>query len=211
MGRWVPGSYTFLRTHDERSQAMDIATPPFTLGTAVIGELRHPLLVVDGGRAIHLRNRLALAMLARGDRLAEREGRLYGIDAEADAGIDAALRELALSRRDRWMLRLGGGEHAPVAGIVTRLTHPGTPDLAVIALLPPHAEARVMLASMFGLTPAEARVAGHIAEGWSPKRIAQEGGVSTSTVRSQVRNLFVKTGVNRQADLARVMLLASAL
>lgn len=191
---------------------MDVPITAFTLAGAVLDELRHPLLAVDAKRTIHLRNRHAAEALARAGHLAEIAGRLVGTDPATDAGVEAALAELSTSRRERWTLRLGtDGAHSAAAGVVTRMSRPGAPDLAVIALFPACRDGEAALAAMFDLTPAEARVAGCIAKGWSPKQIAHEHGVSTSTVRSQVSSLFEKTGAHRQADLMRLMVLATGL
>ena len=59
---------------------------------------------------------------------------------------------------------------------------------------------------MFGLTPAECRVALLLGDGHAPKDIASMAGVSVDTVRSQIKSIFGKTGVNRQGDLIRLML-----
>lgn len=67
------------------------------------------------------------------------------------------------------------------------------------------------LASMFRLTPAEAKVAIHIAEGMVPDDIATKNGTRVSTVRSQLSNVLAKLGVARQADVVRVLLQGEAL
>jgi len=54
----------------------------------------------------------------------------------------------------------------------------------------------------YGLSPAEARVATHIADGGSVETYAAQAGVSRGTVRSQLKSVFAKTGVHRQAELA---------
>lgn len=61
---------------------------------------------------------------------------------------------------------------------------------------------------MFGLTPSEARVALLLAEGRRRDEVAQELGVSASTVAFHLRNLFLKTGVSRQSDLVALVLVA---
>lgn len=53
----------------------------------------------------------------------------------------------------------------------------------------------------FGLTDGEARVAVHLANGFSPQRISTERGVSIGTVRTQIKNIYDKMGINRQGDL----------
>lgn len=57
------------------------------------------------------------------------------------------------------------------------------------------------LRTAFGLTPAEADVALMLAEGHSPEQIAGRREVSAGTVRIQVKKVYQKLGVSRQAEL----------
>jgi len=63
-----------------------------------------------------------------------------------------------------------------------------------------------ILRALFGLTPAECRVALLLGDGRAPKEIAGMIGVTADTVRSQIKSIFAKTGVNRQTDLVRLLL-----
>lgn len=53
----------------------------------------------------------------------------------------------------------------------------------------------------YGLSEREAQIACHLLLGDSPKEIARKNGVSISTMRSQLRNLYAKVGVPGQAQL----------
>jgi DNA-binding CsgD family transcriptional regulator len=57
------------------------------------------------------------------------------------------------------------------------------------------------LAAAFGLTPAEVRVALHLIDGGDVASCARDAKLSPGTVRSQLKSVFAKTGVNRQAEL----------
>lgn len=57
------------------------------------------------------------------------------------------------------------------------------------------------VAPLFGLSPAEARVMGELLQGHSPAVIADLGGTSLATVRTQISSIFAKTGVSTQSDL----------
>jgi DNA-binding CsgD family transcriptional regulator len=61
------------------------------------------------------------------------------------------------------------------------------------------------LQKLFGLTPAEARLALGIARGRSPEQIAEAGGVAVSTIRKQLASVFVKTHTSRQSELAALL------
>jgi len=69
---------------------------------------------------------------------------------------------------------------------------------------PPAAPAET-LSVLYGLTPGEARTALLIAEGRAPKEVAQALEVSVDTVRTVLKRVFAKTGVDRQAALARLL------
>jgi DNA-binding CsgD family transcriptional regulator/uncharacterized protein YhfF len=57
----------------------------------------------------------------------------------------------------------------------------------------------------FRLTPAEARLAVHLASGASLTEAADEFGVSHNTVRAQLRSIFDKTDTHRQGELVRLL------
>jgi len=61
------------------------------------------------------------------------------------------------------------------------------------------------LSALFGLTPAECRVAILLADGYTPKQIAETIGVSRNTLKSQLSSVFCKTGTSRQSQLVRLM------
>ena len=59
---------------------------------------------------------------------------------------------------------------------------------------------------LFGLTPTEARVARALVDGDPLVDIASRLDVSQTTIAFHMRNLFQKTGTNRQADLVALIL-----
>ena len=67
------------------------------------------------------------------------------------------------------------------------------------------------LIELFGLTPAEAKVALSLSNGHSIGETAEANETSRNTVRSQVRSIFSKMGVNRQSQLIRTTLISVAL
>ena len=62
------------------------------------------------------------------------------------------------------------------------------------------------LRARYALTPAETRVALLLADGQSPQAITQIVGVTENTVRTQIKSIYWKTGVKRQAELVRLLL-----
>src|SRR4051794_36588809 len=61
------------------------------------------------------------------------------------------------------------------------------------------------LQTIFGLTPAEARLAIEMALGKSPEEIAQATHVAVGTVRNQLHAIFAKTGTHRQGELVALL------
>jgi DNA-binding CsgD family transcriptional regulator/PAS domain-containing protein len=57
----------------------------------------------------------------------------------------------------------------------------------------------------YGLTPAEARVALAASTGLTIPETASQLGLSPNTIKTHLRKVFAKTGVSRQAELARLM------
>ena len=63
----------------------------------------------------------------------------------------------------------------------------------------------VLLQELFHLTTAEARVAHAIARGQTVNQLADKLGLSRETIRAQLKTVFIKTGVRRQADLIALL------
>ena len=83
--------------------------------------------------------------------------------------------------------------------------------LVVSDLTQPHLTDGALLSIVFGLTPAEARLASALGEGQDLNAAAAAFGVTRQTVRSQLKTIFAKTGAHRQAELvARVAHIRSA-
>ena len=73
-------------------------------------------------------------------------------------------------------------------------------DLGVTPRLTPN-----VLQKIFGLTPAEARLAVELASGKTPDEIADDIQVAVGTVRKQLASVFAKTDTHRQAELVALL------
>lgn len=67
-----------------------------------------------------------------------------------------------------------------------------------------------VLCQLYGLTQAEARLAGELASGHSMEKIAEKFKLSKNTIRTQLKSCFQKTGVNRQTELVKLVLCGPA-
>ena len=68
----------------------------------------------------------------------------------------------------------------------------------------------VALKSLFQLTDAEIRVAQGLVEGHAPEGIAEQGGTSVHTVRTQLKQLLGKLGANRQSEAVALLVTSPA-
>jgi DNA-binding CsgD family transcriptional regulator len=59
--------------------------------------------------------------------------------------------------------------------------------------------------SIHGLTPAESHLVGELANGLTLDQIARRFQVTKNTVRDQLKSVFAKTGIRRQAELIRLI------
>jgi DNA-binding CsgD family transcriptional regulator len=79
-----------------------------------------------------------------------------------------------------------------------------TGALAVLVLheiQPPPLPEATLLSDLFGLTPAQIRLARLLMQGHSLPQAAAATGLSRETLRTQLRSIFEKTGTGRQAEL----------
>jgi DNA-binding CsgD family transcriptional regulator len=86
----------------------------------------------------------------------------------------------------------------------------GTTPTSLILVKPLRAEGSsaekiARIRKVFHLTPAEARVALALADGHAPKAYADAQGVSVETVRSQIKTIYQKMDVQRQAELVALV------
>jgi len=80
--------------------------------------------------------------------------------------------------------------------------------VAVVFIADPedqHLRMPQVLATLYNLTRAELDLASLLSSGHSVEEAARARNVSENTVRSQLKKIFAKTGVNRQTDLVRLL------
>lgn len=69
---------------------------------------------------------------------------------------------------------------------------------------------REILGRLFDLSPAETELAAQLCTGASLSDVAESRGVSSNTIKTQLKSLFGKTGTNRQAELVAALLASPA-
>lgn len=179
--------------------------------------------VLDVRGCIRSLNAAAEQLLAAGDAVFSRDGRLCAVCPLSDAALSAQLRDAFASDRDVAYValrRLRGpaliacasplGERVPSSrvpgprpGVLVLVHDPFQPvdvDLVV-----------ARLRQLYGLTPAEARVATLVGAGHSPREAAVRLGLTPGTVRFQLKQAYARADLTGQRELVRLVSLLSRL
>ncbi len=174
------------------------------------------ILLGEEGRILHT-NRKAAQLLAENDGLkivhgcmqaerASENNQLEHLVSDAQAtsngtGLGAG-GALKVSRRLRPAL------HVLISPVRNIALDSATPVHAVVFVADPSQRVRppaVILQALFGLTPAESRLALLLCDGHAPPQIADLIGVSTNTLKTQLTSIYRKTGTSRQSQLVRLL------
>jgi DNA-binding CsgD family transcriptional regulator len=75
----------------------------------------------------------------------------------------------------------------------------------ITSMVPSTSPAAPLLQALFDLTPAEARTASQITQGKSIEQISSTTGIAQNTIRTHLKSVFQKTGVQRQAELVSLL------
>ena len=190
---------------------------------AALDRLPVGVCLIDQAGSIRYRNLLAEEILAANDGLAERSGSLFAaapgesrklaahVAAAVATGVGNAACPGAILSISRPSIR------RPYSVLVAPLhsTRDATYGVlgetrpcAIVLIVDLEQELRYptqLLAQRYGLTGAEARLACEILAGSSLRDAADRFGVAIGTARNQLKQIFVKTEVNRQAELVRLL------
>ena len=199
---------------DTLRSAAQAAIDRITIGVIILGADGRPALVNDAADRVLCRP---------GSGLSLRFGRLEPTDPAAASRLARLVREAACTGAGQ-AGSAGGVLHLPAAPgrrpvsllvcplpartAVLGAEQPGAivfvsdPEQAAPSRTQPYAD---ILAGLYGLTPAEARVASALAEGESLPGYAGRAGLSLHTVRSQLKQVLAKTDCRSQAELLRIL------
>lgn len=184
-------------------------------GLRALDALDFAVMIVDQAGLVRFANSTAEELLRRKEgTLAMRKGRLVHTAPSAHARFETLLRDAVMSGRGGGMRLTPDWEHASLHLLVvplsprSRLAAPWQIPLALVFVSNPMARRMLpahTLGLLFGLSPAEARLAEALVQGFSPGEYAASAGVSLNTVRTQIRSLFDKTGCRRLAELVKLL------
>lgn len=192
-------------------------------GAELISRIKKPIFLIDPIRNITLKNSHADALLNEVTVLVERHGRLVATDALDERTLTVSVAELTHGMRagksgERRIVKLSSYDARRFAASLIAFDPPSSmhafgplPQIMVtIHGAPARPEPDVYLwQAAFDLTPAEARVAAEIFKGASVPAAAALIGISPNTVNAHLDSVFAKTHTNKQAELVRVLMLAT--
>jgi DNA-binding CsgD family transcriptional regulator len=187
-----------------RPAAEAAAGPDENLLSRVLDELDHAVILLDPSGQLLLANEEAWQMLRRGEVFALTEGRPQPVDPLQWRAWRAMLQDA--QRRERPLGVFGGAGGELSVAMVALRTPPGEPRRPILlasfgrrhACAPDGVRAYARSRS---LTPSECRVLEALVAGRAPQEIATEHGVAISTVRTQIKNVLVKTGTTGMREL----------
>lgn len=167
------------------------------------------IFVSDSHGRVEVANRHAGELLsAEGGLVVDRDGVMRVNDRKAQAKLQAArhsasnagrMSAVALDSLDPplHILVMPSPDPARLIHFVTRVGHGPTFPAGLIA-------------DLLDLSPSEARLVGRLAEGRTLEDAAMECGITKSTARSYLKQVFLKTGVSRQTELLRLLMISLA-
>lgn len=185
-----------------------------------VDQLSVATIIVDEQGRVLTENAVGKALLQQGDGLSLRDGHLHIEGRDINKELQAALTTIISSQQKGETsvvraLRVPRPNGRSDLGLVVRPVpsaqrHEGqaSPAAAVFISDPDLQEStsQQTLRELFALTPAEARLATLLARGLSLADVSSEQNISQHTARAQLKSIFAKTAVSRQAELVRLVL-----
>ncbi len=186
-----------------------------TAAGEVVDKLDVALIGLNGEGKVCFTTLRADSILRSGTILALRDERIVTRDPVSTADWNRAWKLAASPELDTGSsprsITVHDGEHClHVAMFPFRQSRPLFADRmkVMVVITDPAAQPKSredLLMSLFGLTPAEARVAMLLVSGLEPKEISEKTETTQNTVRFQLKVIYRKTGVNRQSQLVRLL------
>jgi DNA-binding CsgD family transcriptional regulator len=185
---------------------------------AALDRLPTGVALLDEGRRIGRMNAAAQRLIAARDGLTSEGGVLRAWKVEETAALQALVSTAAAwiagdEPTGTLLVSRPSGEralHVFVSPLPLASGPPGRwPGEVAVFMIDPAEKpnpAPSILQRVYGLTPAEAKLAARLLTGKSVEEAARELGVAESTARTQLKSLFTKLDVRRQSDLVRLLL-----
>jgi len=169
------------------------------------------IMLVDSMLRVRRMTESARALIDRADGIRHISGRLVLEDVTAHQILLAAVKGAVNQMSDAPDTLLCPRPSTPLSyRIVVLPAGNHAPGCALVALHDPAAtqvdDSLRRFVRAYGLTSAESDLAKGLAEGLTLAEIAAKRGVTKETIRTQLKSLFLKTGIRRQVDLLKLII-----
>ncbi len=177
-------------------------------------------MLVNQGAALHFVNTAATRLLERRDGLLLRAGGLAAGSSRLTARLRSTISRVAALRPrssqspcEHFVVSRPSGRPPLLLSLLpihqSRIGRAAKPE-ALVAILTKDPEGEKLesvetFAEAYGLTEAEARLIGLLAEGGGLQEAAASLGVTKNTARTHMRHIYAKIGAHRQSDLIRLL------
>jgi len=162
---------------------------------------------------VRMTNDAARQLIARTDGLSLTPAGLLAQSTSTSQSLKNALRAVIRDIGTSQTLAVEREAGHPLVMQLSSLGLPGSNSRHAVALvIDPDKQADIsteVLASLFGCTSAEARLAAALVGGKRLEEIGKEFGVKQTTITFHLKNLFQKTHTHRQADLVALLVRAT--
>lgn len=184
-----------------------------SVASQALDQLASGMIIADDNRRVVETNRVAERILLRDDGLMIRGMRLKALLAADDAKLGSLLAAVAADTQVgasiRRMLIGRAGNRAAYALTISPIPKDLAPyarPLAMILVADPDAVVAEPqdLVELFGLSPAESRLAAALMRGKKLRDVSTDFGVQVTTLRTQLSSILKKLGAKTQADLIRI-------
>jgi DNA-binding CsgD family transcriptional regulator/PAS domain-containing protein len=185
----------------------------------VLHQMPVGVILLDGTGRVVVMNTVAEEIVAQRDGLTASQGSLRAASKREHDALSALIHQSAA-------ISLGKGLHP---GGILRVARPTLKRPLVVQVIPFHSHSLAFgkstvavivfvsdpdalpppsshLGCAYGLTPAEATLATHLAQGKSVESASEEMRITLNTARTHLKHIFAKTGAQRQSDLVRLLL-----
>lgn len=182
------------------------------LARAVIDHLRTALFFVDSDTRVVEMNRAAEELLRRGEGLVLGRNGLRAEDPKDTERLRVLTAAAAIAPGSLEILQLPrGSSQRPLQVAVRAFPHRSGREQIVAALVVSDPDAPVeadqrLLRELFDLTPGESALALELLRGLRLADAARRLDIALETARNRLKQIFAKTGTNRQAELVRLLL-----
>tara|TARA_R110002124_G_scaffold165121_2_gene332506 strand:- start:37253 stop:38353 length:1101 start_codon:yes stop_codon:yes gene_type:complete len=203
----APAVRTAVRTQ------MALQNQGFAMLTGVLDSMNATVFLCDQYGRARAMTASAETLVATGDCLRLVKGRLFPAWDGDRAGYEAALAKALAGRATRSdpiaVRRHDGGDSLLLEVVSVPQDHPLRFGVCALVIVhrPGADERRIAAAArtLYGFSEVEGVVAAQLAGGQSVTTIARERGISVGTVRTHVRRIFEKSGVNSQLSIAALL------